>query len=70
MIQVIDMGGYYDIYSDAGKKIVENESLFWNTDEENHIAVDKERYHNGDYVESDENIDVEEEEDAIEEINE
>ena len=64
---------YCTIYSDQHKKILEVENgALWDATEENPIAVNTERYNNGDYVESDEDI-VEEEggdEDAIEEISE
>ena len=62
MIQVIEHEGYLDIYSDAGKKILEvTDGSLWNTDKEHTIAVDKKRYANGDYVESDIDCDKEEE---------
>lgn len=54
MIQVIDMGGYYNIYSDNGKKILEKPDTLWNATQDEPIAVHKGRYANGDYVESDE----------------
>jgi len=69
MIVVIDKEKYFEIYSDSGKKIAENNEIFWNTDEENPIAVSKERYANGEYVESELDVDVEgEEENAVEEV--
>jgi len=61
---------YVDIYSDSGKKILENNGDLWNATEENPIAVNIERYNNGDYVESEEDLDVEVVEDAIDEISE
>lgn len=70
MIVVIDRTKYYDIYSDSGKKILENNGDLWNATEENPIAVNIERYNNGDYVESEEDLDLGEEEDATDEINE
>lgn len=60
MIIVIDKTAYYEIFSNAGKKIIENNSILWDTSLENPIAVNIERYRNGDYVETD--IDIEQEE--------
>jgi len=65
MIIVIDKTAYYEIYSNAGKKICENGEIFWDTDLDNPIAVNIERYRNGDYVETD--IDIEPEETTEEE---
>jgi hypothetical protein len=66
MIKVIEHEGYLDIYSDAGKKILEvTDGSLWNTDEKNHIAVDKQRYYNGDYIETDEDVEFEETEEKL-----
>lgn len=69
MIQVEDMGGYLKIWSDANKQICENNEFYWNATKDNPIAVDKGRFSNLDYVESENEI-VEEVEDAIDEISE
>ena len=58
MIQVIDKERYLEIYSDAEKKILETTNgALWNATQEMPIAVDKTRYANGDYVESNEPLD-------------
>ena len=59
MIQVKDMGGYLNIWSDANKQICENNEMYWNATEESPIAVDKGRFANGDYVESETDIEDE-----------
>lgn len=73
MIVSIDKGGYLEIYSDAEKKILETTNgILWNAKQDAPIAVDKNRFANGDYVESDEPLDPEEqpEEENGEEIHE
>lgn len=61
MIIPIDRIHYMDIYSDSGKKILEvTNGEMWNTTKESPIAVNKERFYNGDYIESKEDIDIEE----------
>lgn len=63
-----DCDWYLEIYSDAGKRILEIEDgNLWDTNEDEPIAVNKQRYENGEYVESEYDI-VGEEEDATEEI--
>lgn len=60
MIVVIDEIKYYNIYSNIGKKILETtNNVLWNATEESPIAVNIQRYNNGDYVESDEDLDIE-----------
>ena len=69
MIQVKnEFDTYLEIYSD---KLIYEPSInkYWETSEESPIAVDKGRFANGDYVESENEI-VEEVEDAIDEISE
>ena len=61
MIEVIDKGGYLLIYSNNNKQILEtNNNSYWNATKEQPIAVDKTRFANGDYVESDVDIEVSE----------
>lgn len=69
MIQVIDKGNYFEIYSDLQKKILERPSgTLWNATEEEPIAVSIVRYNKGDYVESIRDIEIGENEDAIDEV--
>ena len=64
MIVVEDKTNYYNIYSNAGKKILETtNNVLWNATEESPIAVNIQRYNNGEYIESNEDIDIEVEED-------
>lgn len=54
MIQIkFDGGHYVEIYDTEHKILEKADGMLWNTDEENPIAVDKKRYENGGYVESD-----------------
>ena len=60
MIIVIEKEKWFEIYSDNNKKIYEKpKDYYWNNNEENKLAVDKTRYANGEYVESDIDCDVE-----------
>lgn len=44
---------YIEIYSNSNKKIYEEKiDTYWNNSETNPLAVDKIRYENGEYVES------------------
>lgn len=48
-----DFGHYVEIYDTEHKILEKDNGMLWNTDEENPIAVDKKRYENGGYIESD-----------------
>lgn len=67
-----DNGHYVEIYDTEHKILEKANEVLWNTDEENPIAVDKKRYENGDYVESDVPaepiVDEVEEEPVVEEV--
>ncbi len=59
MLVTIDKGGYLLAYSDSNKQILETtNSTYWNATEDEPIAVDKTRFANGEYVESDRDIEI------------
>lgn len=63
MLVAIDKVKYLEIYSDNNKKIHElPNDVYWNNNEDEPIAVNIDRYCNGDYVESEIDCDSEEEE--------
>lgn len=60
MIEIkFDGGNSYDIYSTEFKILEKQNGILWNATEKEPISVDKVRYANGDYVES--NVLIEEE---------
>lgn len=60
MIVITEKEKWLEIYSDSNKKIHElPNDAYWNTNAESPIAVDKGRYANGEYIESDIECDVE-----------
>lgn len=62
MIEIkFDGGNSYDIYSTEFKILEKQNGILWNATEEEPISVDKARYANGDYIESDTPLDVVEE---------
>ena len=67
-----DNGHYIEIYDTEFKILEHPNGSLWNTDVDHPIAVDKVRYENGDYVESDVPaepiVDEVEEEPAVEEV--
>ena len=45
-----DGGHFYEIYHPMFKILEKQNEILWNATEENPIAVDKERFNNGDYI--------------------
>lgn len=59
MLVTIDKGGYLLTYSDSNKQILETtNNTYWNATEDEPIAVDKTRFANNDYIESDKDIEI------------
>ena len=57
---------YFEIYSNRNKKIYETKvGIFWNNSEEEPISVSKQRYDNGDYLESEIDCDIEEKQENL-----
>ena len=57
-----DCGRYFEIYSDQNKKIIEKpKNTLYNNSEDEPTCVDKRRYNNGDYIESNIDCDIIEE---------
>ena len=62
-----DCGHYVEIYDTEYKILEKANGMLWNATEENPIAVDKHRFENGDYVESEEPIEIEVDDKEVEE---
>lgn len=70
MLVTIDKDDYLLVYSDNNKQTLEiPNNTYWDATEEEPIAVNKTRFANGDYVESDREIEIPENEENIDNDN-